>query len=370
MNFIRCTKHSPKLAKRFSVLRQLAFAGIIACSACCLLLALSTVHAFENNAPDTVAPSGHGSPAAGAKKVHGSGHGSVERHGSAHSTKTPATNNTKPVKQLPKNAEDLAAEQRLSRMTQFLSSDDLGGRGLGTPGITRAGERMVEEFRALGFKMNRIDGKPYQPFKVTLAAKMGKNNQLSFVPTGDNSAEPLKLINGDNFNPLAIGGGGKFDLQLAFVGYGISAEEAGYDDYKDIDVQGKAVIILRHEPQQDNPHSAFNGTEPSKHAAFRKKVSNAFQHGATAVIFVSDKAELDKQNERYTRRWNVAVDELAESRGKFKKIVKPTEKQQKEYREEILAISKQILLFEKQRIKTSDDPAHRIQTSRRRRRTP
>ena len=51
------------------------------------------------------------------------------------------------------------------------------------------------------------------------------------------------------------------DLPLVFAGYGITAPEAGYDDYADLDVTGAAVLVLRHEPQINDPHSVFNGTK-------------------------------------------------------------------------------------------------------------
>ena len=103
---------------------------------------------------------------------------------------------------------------------------------------------------------------------------------------------------GEQFNPLAIGGSGKFDLPLVFVGYGITAKDDNYDDYAGIDVKDKAVIILRHEPQQANPHSVFDGTKTSPHAPFRRKVSNAYEHGAAAVIFCNDEFDVDEERRR------------------------------------------------------------------------
>jgi hypothetical protein len=91
----------------------------------------------------------------------------------------------------------------------------------------------------------------------------------------------LKL--GEDYTPLAIGGSGKFNLPLVFVGYGITAKDADYDDYANVDVKDKAVVILRHEPQQANPHSVFEGTRNSQYAPFRRKVSNAYEHGAAIL---------------------------------------------------------------------------------------
>jgi hypothetical protein len=61
-----------------------------------------------------------------------------------------------------------------------------------------------------------------------------------------------------------------------------------YDDYANIDVRGKVVIVLRKEPQANDPKSPFDGTEPSQHALFTTKEINAAKHGAAAMILVND----------------------------------------------------------------------------------
>ncbi len=211
----------------------------------------------------------------------------------------------------PAHADD-AAERRIGRLTQYLAADELEGRGLQTEGIHVAAERIAAEFLELGLQTAVFSGSPFQEFEVTTAAELGDVNRLTFrvPPTAGIPPRPgLEL--GDDFNPLAIGGSGDFELPVAFVGYGISADSANYDDYEAIDVEGKAVIVLRHEPQQDNPHSAFDGTDSSNHATFRRKVSNAYQHGAKAIIFVTDKPEIDRRIEQVERRRERAIEELA-----------------------------------------------------------
>ncbi len=213
------------------------------------------------------------------------------------------------------SAEDaVSVESRLARTTQFLSSDALEGRGLQTRGIQLAAERIAEEFSQIGLRTDLFAGEPFQGFAVTVSAKMGSDNQLALVgpPREGESPDPAQaLVAGKDFNPLAIGGSGSLDLPLVFVGYGITSEEAGYDDYAGQDVDGKAVIILRHEPQQDNPHSAFDGTAHSRHATFASKVSNAAQHGAKAVLFVTGQVEINKQITQVTKRRDRATQELA-----------------------------------------------------------
>jgi hypothetical protein len=153
--------------------------------------------------------------------------------------------------------EDASIEARLRDSAVYLSSDELEGRGVGTKGIDLAADYLARQFKELGLKTDVVAGTPFQQFKVITSSKLGNSNSLGIIgpptePSGQRRRFELKLR--EQFNPLAIGGSGKFDLPLAFVGYGITAKDENYDDYAAIDVQGKAVIVLRHEPQQDNPH--------------------------------------------------------------------------------------------------------------------
>nr|NDG61277.1 hypothetical protein [Betaproteobacteria bacterium] len=61
---------------------------------------------------------------------------------------------------------------------------------------------------------------------------------------------------------------------------GITAAKEKYDDYAAVaggsdGVKGRAVVVLRQEPQKDDPHSVFDGNQASQHAALSRKVANA-----------------------------------------------------------------------------------------------
>lgn len=220
------------------------------------------------------------------------------------------------------HAEDASTvESRLSDTAKYLASDELEGRGIGTKGLDLAADYIADQFKAIGLKTDLFDGGPFQKFKMTTGSNLGEPNALAFL--GPDSS-PVELKLGEGFNPLAIGGSGKFDLPLVFVGYGITAKKEGYDDYAGIDVKDKAVIILRHEPQQNNPHSVFEGTEHSQYAPFRRKVSNAYEHGAAVVIFVTNDFDVQKNLSAKRDRWQVAVDEIAKANADFKEIKQPS----------------------------------------------
>ena len=75
---------------------------------------------------------------------------------------------------------------------------------------------------------------------------------------------------------------------LVFAVYGITAPEYDYDDYMGLDVTGRIVIVLRHEPQENDDKSVFEGRQLTPHAELASKATSAKNHGAVAMIVVND----------------------------------------------------------------------------------
>ena len=163
---------------------------------------------------------------------------------------------------------------------KYLSSDELKGRGNGSPELDKAADYVAGQFKAVG--LEPLGGSYFQPFEATVGADMGPNNSLVL-----GGAPPHYKLRQD-FLPLSMSDSGEYSGGLAFVGYGITAPEYHYDDYSGIDVKGKAVIVLRHEPQENDENSIFNGKRFTRHAALYSKAINARNHGAKAMLLVND----------------------------------------------------------------------------------
>ncbi|HEV3416682.1 MAG TPA: M20/M25/M40 family metallo-hydrolase [Pirellulales bacterium] len=221
-----------------------------------------------------------------------------------------------------------AIEKRMAETDRYLASEKLEGRGLGTHGIDIAADYVAQEFKKAGLKTDLYDGGPFQKFNLTVGSKLGpdeRNHADLIGPAESNSTVsrkiPLKL--GTDFTPLTLGGSAKIDAPLVFAGYGITAKAEKYDDYAGIDVKDKAVIVLRHQPQRSNPHGLF-GDHDSIYAALSRKVSNAYEHGAAAVIFCNDDAEIQKVVGQSQKRLQAAIDELGKANDDFKKAERPS----------------------------------------------
>ena len=170
---------------------------------------------------------------------------------------------------------------------RYLASEQMRGRGTGTPELEAAAEYIAEQFQAIGVKP--VPGARYfQRFPVTMNAEVGPENRLAYSVDGE-PGKRLRLRR--HFVPLSFSGRGKASGQLVFAGYGISANEYGYDDYAGVNAKGKIVVILRHEPQEFDRDSAFAGTVYTEHSQLFSKADNAKLHGARAVLMVNDTSQ-------------------------------------------------------------------------------
>lgn len=178
----------------------------------------------------------------------------------------------------------------LARVTydiEYLASDELGGRQPGTPEMKLSEDHIIAAYRKAGLKDPTNTGTYFQTFDVGQKKSVDADNTALTLTTPDGTEVPMEL--GTDFS-LLLGRKG-FDLsgELAFVGYGISAEdELNFDEYADIDVEGKTVVLIRREPQQNVETSVFDGTNLTTHSYVATKVAAARKAGAAAILMVND----------------------------------------------------------------------------------
>ena len=83
---------------------------------------------------------------------------------------------------------------------------------------------------------------------------------------------------------MNLSAAGEVSGNVVFAGFGITAPEYNYDDYAGLDVKGKIVLLLRHEPQEFDEKSVFEGKVYTAHSQIFSKAANAKIHGAKAVL--------------------------------------------------------------------------------------
>src|SRR5215472_12341206 len=172
--------------------------------------------------------------------------------------------------------------QRYLNDVKALSAPEMEGRGAGTKGIDRAAHLIEQRYKSLGLEPAGTNGY-FQPFTVITGAELKGKNDL-YVHQGKSKSE-LKL--NQDFVPFSFSTSGSVSGPVVFAGYGASAPEFGYDDYADLDVKDKIVLLLRYEPSGFAEKSGHAGL--TQHSQLVTKAINARNHGAKAVVLVNGK---------------------------------------------------------------------------------
>jgi len=186
------------------------------------------------------------------------------------------------------------ALDRITYDIKYMSSDEMGGRQPGTPGIQLCEDYIVQEYKKAGLQPLE-DGTYLQQLDVGQSRAVNKGQTALILKGPDEKKLELKL--GEDFQQLL--GRKDFDLDsdLVFVGYGISASEHNFDEYANVDVEGKVVVLIRYEPQSEDPDSVFDGESTSRHATGRQKIIAARRAKAAGIIMINDRARVDEEGE-------------------------------------------------------------------------
>ncbi len=190
---------------------------------------------------------------------------------------------------------DFSPERYLDDV-KYLSAESMRGRATGSPELEKAGKYIAQQFHKAG--LQPVFGKSYyEAFTVSINSHLGSQNRLEYMSGSERHL--LKLS--QDFLPFNFSATGKVDGTVVFAGYGITAREYNYDDYANLDVKDKIVLVLRHEPQEFDAKSVFEGRVYTEHSQLFSKAANAKFHGAKAIVFVNDiyshagnEEELDK----------------------------------------------------------------------------
>ena len=162
----------------------------------------------------------------------------------------------------------------LAEHIKYLASDELGGRFPGTPESKKAQDYIIAQYINTNISPLCEDGY-LQHFDFISHVVAGDNNSLSI---GDKS-----YAISEDFIPIGFSENSRLSAGAVFLGYGFSIDDSvKWNDYENVNVEGKWALILRGGPDRDNPHSVYN-----PHLALRKKALLAKDNNAAGVIFVN-----------------------------------------------------------------------------------
>jgi hypothetical protein len=186
-------------------------------------------------------------------------------------------------------------ETTLRANLAFLSSDALEGRLSLQPGDDVAAEWVASEFAKASLKP-ASNGSFLQPVPLIEYRNDRSESYVALHRAGAEKQWKFPEAYGAFKQEVDIKG------EVVFAGFGITAPELGYDDYKNVDAAGKIVLIFDHEPQENDPRSIFNGTGNTRYATTRVKVQNAQAHGAIGVLIVAEPNRKHPSNQERVAR--------------------------------------------------------------------
>lgn len=166
----------------------------------------------------------------------------------------------------------------------FLASPALAGRAAGAEGDKAAAEYIAAEFRKYGLATE------LQPFDIQMQ-KLGQKTALGMKPTDKWEIKPYTL--GKDFLPLNLSANGEVNGALVAAGYGVTAEEFKYDDYKGIDVRDKIVVVKAGLPEPLVQLVVSGTITAAKYSSSILKAANAKNRGAKGIVVVSAKGLAD-----------------------------------------------------------------------------
>jgi Zn-dependent M28 family amino/carboxypeptidase len=194
---------------------------------------------------------------------------------------------TEPLRQA---AEAINAADLLKHI-KVLASEEFEGRAPGTRGEDLSVEYITAQFQALGLKPGNPDGTyvqevPLAGIRSTPTATFtigGRTMTLQcpdeFVASSERLVDGVQAENSD----------------VVFVGHGIVAPEYGWDDYKDVDVRGKTLLMLINDPPIPDPRdpskldeTMFKGKAMTYYGRWTYKYEIAAKKGAAAAMIIHE----------------------------------------------------------------------------------
>ncbi|MFL6231479.1 MAG: M28 family metallopeptidase [Pyrinomonadaceae bacterium] len=191
-----------------------------------------------------------------------------------------------------KPALDTINTDDLMRHIKTLSSDEYEGRGPGTKGEELSVAYITDQFKRIGLKPGNPDGTYVQ--KVPLVGFTAQNPTASFTV----GAKKIDLKFPDEW----VGVSRRLEPEakvensdVVFVGYGVEAEEYGWNDFKGVDVKGKTILMLVNDPavpDASDPSKLddkmFKGKAMTYYGRWTYKYEQAMRHGAAAAIIIHE----------------------------------------------------------------------------------
>lgn len=181
--------------------------------------------------------------------------------------------------------------KRLSEIVRVLASDEFEGRSPGTPGETKTVDYLVDTFKELGLEPGGERGGWTQDVPL-LRTQIEKPRTLQVSING--KVRPLTQTKEIYVSTIRDSTAARIDnAPLVFVGYGVTAPERQWDDYKGVDLKGKIAVSLVNDPDfsavaGEAVAGKFGARRMTYYGRWAYKFEEATRRGAIASLIVHD----------------------------------------------------------------------------------
>ncbi len=184
-----------------------------------------------------------------------------------------------------------SSTERMSEITRVLASDEFQGRSMGTPGEEKSVAYLIDQFKAAGLEPGGENGGWTQTVPM-IRTKLQSPMNFAFRRGGKATAlrfpEDIYLSTVRAVDRASIA-----DAPMVFVGYGVTAPERNWDDFKGVDLNGKVAVFLVNDPDfeaaADEPVAGkFGGKAMTFYGRWVYKFEEAARRGAIAALIVHD----------------------------------------------------------------------------------
>ena len=181
----------------------------------------------------------------------------------------------------------------MSEITRVLASDEYQGRSMGGVGEEKTVNYLIEQFKAAGLEPGGENGGWTQSVPM-IRTKLQPPVSVSVIQAGANRAlrvpDDVYLSTVRDTTHARIA-----NAPMVFVGYGVTAPERGWDDFKGVDLKGKVAVFLVNDPDFEAAAGepvagAFGGTAMTYYGRWIYKFEEASRRGAIAALVVHDTA--------------------------------------------------------------------------------
>jgi Zn-dependent M28 family amino/carboxypeptidase len=172
---------------------------------------------------------------------------------------------------------------KIREYVKKLASDEFEGRGTGQKGGDAAADWIAKQFESFGLKPGGEKGTFFQEVPM-MGVKTLPSSTFAFAPT-NGDAVPVKYADEIVTNNEAQNEVTDIDAPIVFVGFGITAPEYQWDDYKGADLKGKVALVFVNEPESSD-EKFFKGKALTYYGRWTYKFEETARRGAVATLII------------------------------------------------------------------------------------